>query len=84
MCDSVTPFPFQQDEVNLTEETIEKEQAEIEEQPKKESTTSSTAPKPKQINLAVPNKPAPIASPETRRRAEMIKVDVSIQQHLYI
>ena len=52
---------------------------EEEEEKRKEQLT----PEPTQTKLAVPNKPVPMASPDTRRRAEMIKVDVSMHTYLY-
>ncbi len=54
-------------------------QQQVEEQAKKEQAKKERiAATPKQTNLSVPSKPAPMASPETRRRADMIKVDVSL------
>ena len=72
--------------MTLTEENIQRleeeekaKQEEREKEKEKEKEKVST-PKVTKSNLDVPgNKPVPMASPETRRRAEMIKVEVSLR-----
>ena len=62
----------QQDEVTLTEKNVQKE----EEEQKK---IKEEAIKSKQSKLTVPQKPAlMVASPETRRRADQIKIEVCV------
>ncbi len=53
----------------------------LHEEEEKEKKKEQLTPEPEQTKLAVPNKPIPMASPDTRRRADMIKVDVST--HIY-
>jgi len=52
-------------------------QSELQTEQEQEKAPEKTPPKPRpSTTLAPPPKPVPMASPETRRRADMIKIDL--------